>query len=65
MAIRVERRGNEPIEKMLRRFKKRCEKEGLIKDLKKNEYYESPSERRRRDKRRLLKRLEKERQQNN
>ena len=64
MGIRVERRGNEPIEKMLRRFKKRCEKEDLVKDIKKNEYYESKGTRRRREKRKLMKRLEKESHQN-
>ena len=33
---------------MLKRFKKLCEKEGLNKEIKKNSYYEKPSERRRR-----------------
>jgi len=33
---------------MLRRFKKLCEKEGLTKDIKRKEFYEKPSERRRR-----------------
>lgn len=33
---------------MIRRFKKLCEKEGLIRDIKRNSYYEKPSERRRR-----------------
>lgn len=58
--IRVTRRDNEPMEKMLRRFKKRCEREGLVKDMKKNEYYEKPSEKCRREAQRLKKRLEKE-----
>lgn len=58
--IRVTRRDNEPIDKMLRRFKKRCERENLTKDMKKMEYYEKPSERRRRENQRLKKRLEKE-----
>jgi len=58
--IRVDRKPNEPIDKLLRRFKKRCEKEDLIKDMKKIEYYESDSVRRRRAKRKLEKRLEKE-----
>jgi small subunit ribosomal protein S21 len=49
MAIRVKSRGGESTEQMLRRFKKLCEKEGLIKDIKRKEYYEKPSERRRRD----------------
>jgi small subunit ribosomal protein S21 len=55
--IRVEVRSGEPLEKTLRRFKKRCEKEGLTKDIKKNLYYDKPSERRRRESRKLEKRL--------
>ena len=54
--IRVKTRSNEPIEKTLRRFKKRCEKEGLTKDIKKSSYFEKPSEKRRR----WLRKLEKE-----
>jgi len=46
--IRVTRRDNESLDKMMKRFKKKCDKEGLTKDIKKNEYYEKPSERRRR-----------------
>ena len=52
MAIRIKSRGNESAEQMMRRFKKLCEKEGLTKDIKKNEYYEKPSERKRRQARR-------------
>ncbi len=46
--IRIEARSNESLEKTLRRFKKQCEKEGLVKDIKKNSFYEKPSERKRR-----------------
>lgn len=59
--IRVESRNGEPLEKTLRRFKKRCEKEGLTKDIKKNLYYEKPSETRRRESRKLEKRIAGER----
>lgn len=52
MAIRIKSRGNESAEQMMRRFKKLCEKEGLTKDIKKKEYYEKPSERKRRQARR-------------
>ena len=48
MAIRIKTRGNESAEQMMRRFKKLCEKEGLVKDIKRKEYYEKPSERKRR-----------------
>lgn len=63
MAIRVERRDKEPIEKLIRRFNKRCEKEDLIKDIRKHEYFESNSIVRRREKRRLEKRIAKERKE--
>ena len=46
--IKVKSRGNETAEQMLRRFKKLCEKEGLIKDMKRVSYFEKPSEKRRR-----------------
>ena len=58
--IRVEARNGEPLEKTLRRFKKRCEKEGLTKDIKKNLYYDKPSQLKRRESRKLEKRLEAE-----
>jgi small subunit ribosomal protein S21 len=54
--IKVKARGNESVEQMLRRFKKMCEKEGLTKDIKRNSYYEKPSERRRRRMRKSAKR---------
>ncbi len=39
---------DEPFEKALRRFKKKCNKEGLMQRLKEVKYYEKPSDRRRR-----------------
>ncbi len=54
--IKVKARGNESIGQMLKRFKKMCEKEGLTKDIKRNSYYEKPSERRRRRQRKTAKR---------
>ncbi len=58
MAIRIKARSGESVEQMLRRFKKMCEKEGLTKDVKKNAYYEKPSERRRRAARKSVKRAQ-------
>ena len=58
--IKVKARGNESVQQMLRRFKKMCEKEGLTKDIKRNSYYEKPSERRRRRLRKSLKRVAQE-----
>lgn len=58
MAIRIKARGgSESVEQMLRRFKKLCEKEGLTKEIKKRQYYEKPSERRRRDARKTASRV--------
>ena len=57
MAIRIKARGGESAEQMLRRFKKLCEKEGLTKDVKKRQYYEKPSERRRREVRKRVARV--------
>ncbi len=48
MAIRIKARGGESVEQMMKRFKKLCEKEGLTKDIKRKEFFEKPSERRRR-----------------
>lgn len=46
--IKVKARGGESVQQMMKRFKKMCEKEGLIKDIKRQSYYEKPSERNRR-----------------
>ena len=55
--IKIKAKGNESVEQMIKRFKKMCEKEGLTKDIKRNSYYEKPSERRRRRARKSLKRI--------
>jgi small subunit ribosomal protein S21 len=41
-------RENESFESALRRFKKRCEKSGVLSDLRKHQHFEKPSERRKR-----------------
>lgn len=56
MAIRIKARAGESADQMLRRFKKMCEKEGLTKDIKRRAFYEKPSERRRRARRKSIKR---------
>ena len=48
--LKVKTRTGESVQQMMRRFKKLCEKEGLIRDMKRNAYYEKPSERRAREK---------------
>ena len=50
---------DENFERALKRFKKKCEKEGLIKDIKRSSFYEKPSERKRRKVRKMIKRAQK------
>ena len=45
--IQVTVRENEPFEKALRRFRRKVEREGIRKDIKKNSVYLKPGERRR------------------
>ncbi len=42
----IKLRENESIEEALRRFKRQCERDGVMQEIKKREYYESPSVRR-------------------
>jgi len=46
--LKVRSRAGESVQQMIRRFKKLCEKEGLIRDMKRMAYYEKPSEKNRR-----------------
>ena len=52
---------NEPIESAIRRFKKQCEKAGILAELRKREHYEKPSVKRKRKalaaKKRFLRRV--------
>jgi small subunit ribosomal protein S21 len=45
-AVRVKE--NESFESALKRFKKKCEKAGVLSDLRKRQHFEKPSERRKR-----------------
>lgn len=45
---RVEIKEGEPLEKALRRFKRKIEREGILKQIKARKHYEKPSERKRR-----------------
>jgi small subunit ribosomal protein S21 len=55
MAVRVQAKANEPLEKTLRRLRKICNNEGITREVKRHVYYEKPSERRRRRARERLK----------
>ncbi|NOY82822.1 MAG: 30S ribosomal protein S21 [Kiritimatiellaeota bacterium] len=50
--LEVRTRRGEPIEKALRRLKKKLDKEGTLKELRSRRHYEKPSERNRRRRRR-------------
>lgn len=45
--IQVNVRDNEPFEKAMRRFRRKVEREGIRKDIKKNSFYLKPGEKRR------------------
>lgn len=44
---RIEVAPGEPLERALRRFKKKIEREGILKQLKARKHYEKPSEKKR------------------
>lgn len=48
MAIEIKIRKNEPIDRAIRRLKKKLERESIIKDVRAKRYYEKPCETRRR-----------------
>ncbi len=52
---------NEPLDSAIRRFKKQCEKAGILAELRKREHYEKPSVRRKKKelaaKKRYLRRM--------
>ena len=58
--IKVRPRGNESIQQMLKRFKRLCQREGLIRDMKRHSYYEKPSERKRRQSRKSVRKVDKD-----
>ena len=56
---------NESLEEALRRFKRKCQKSGIISELKRRQHYEKPSVKRKRKaiaaRKKMLKRLSQER----
>jgi small subunit ribosomal protein S21 len=52
--------GPPPFDVLLRQFKKKVERSGLLKDLKKYEFYEKPNQKRRRKKDEAIRRNKKE-----
>jgi len=60
----VKVRENESFDNALKRFKKQCEKAGILSEVRKREYYEKPSVKRKRKalaaRKRMLKKMRKE-----
>ncbi len=60
----VKVRENESFDNALKRFKKQCEKAGVLSEVRKREYYEKPSVKRKRKalaaRKRMLKKMRKE-----
>lgn len=59
--IGVKVKPGEDIESALKRFRKKCEKEGLFNEIKRRSYYEKPSEIKHRKKLALLRKNKKKR----
>jgi small subunit ribosomal protein S21 len=58
-------RDNESFEQALRRFKRKCEKSGILSEVKRGRFYEKPSDRRKREmiqaRKKMLRKLAKQR----
>ena len=50
---------NEPVEIAIRRFKRACERAGILADVRKQEFYEKPTQERKRKKAAAVKRYKK------
>jgi len=55
LAIRIQLRDNEPVDKALRKLKRLCANEGIYSGFKARKFYEKPSERRRRKEKERMK----------
>ncbi len=62
LGVRV--KDNESFESAIKRFKKKCEKAGVLSDVRKHQHFEKPSERRKRKvnaaRRKMQKRMQQE-----
>jgi ribosomal protein S21 len=62
--VTVEPRGNEHIDRTIKRFLKKCKKEGIVEKYRQGEYFEKPSVKRHRAKLRRLAAIRKQNQEN-
>lgn len=62
--VKVTAKGpHESFRKLLRRFKKACDNAGVMRAIKRNAYYEKPSDKRRRERRRRVREAQKLREE--
>lgn len=61
LVVAVEVREDEDIQSALKRFKRKCIKESIPQDIRKNAYYEKPSVKKRKKHLKAVKRLKKNR----
>jgi small subunit ribosomal protein S21 len=57
MPLRVVRGPTEDLEKLLRRFKRICNREGILRELKQHAFFEKPCDRRRRKQRERIRNI--------
>jgi len=62
--VTVEPRDNEHIDRAIKRFLKKCKKEGIVEEYRQREYFEKPSVKRHRAKLRRLAAIRKQNQEN-
>ena len=55
--VEVTVREGEPLEKALRRFKKKWERDGILRDVKKKSFYEKPSDSKRIARKKAVRRM--------
>ncbi len=60
MPSEIQTKKGEPIDKALRRLKKKLDREGVLRELRNRRHYEKPSEIKRREEKRLVKRFSRE-----
>ena len=63
--VQVINKGNIPTEVLIKRFNRAVKKAGIIKEVRDRRYYEKPSDKRRKEKKRRLKLIKKMAQERN
>jgi len=61
--IKVKPRPTEKLITTLKRFRKLCEREGIVRDMRRRMHYEKPSDQKRRERQRSIRRIQKEQEE--